>query len=93
MAANPTLKAKARMLAARMVAAVCIKVLHTSSVARPKLVTRGETPLTVESTVYQLGPATRFSTKTTSRPAIATPALPSGSRSATCAASVATVSA
>ena len=38
MAANPTLKTKARMLApARVVAAVRIKVLHTSSVARPKL--------------------------------------------------------
>jgi hypothetical protein len=36
MAANPTLKAKARMLApARVVAALGIKVLHTSSVARP----------------------------------------------------------
>src|ERR1700729_4201751 len=37
-AANPTLKVKARMLApARAVAPACIKVLRTSSVASPKL--------------------------------------------------------
>jgi hypothetical protein len=38
MAANPTLKVKARMLApARAVAPACIKALRTSSVASPKL--------------------------------------------------------
>jgi hypothetical protein len=38
MADNPALRAKARMLApARVVAAVRIKIHHTSSVARPKL--------------------------------------------------------